>query len=220
MSMQCVNCVRTVAVGLDAARPGDDHRVRVAAQVAGHLLAPLERGVVGVRPRGGEVRGGVEAAQLLDAAVLLDDLQLLVGVEHDAVEEGRLVERAGERALHAGAVVAPDVDDQRVVEVAHLLDRVEQAADVPVGVLREAGEDLHLAGVELLLRRRSANPRPGTGRGARSVRCPAGRCRASSGARGSARGTRPSPRRTCPCTCRPTPWRRGAGRGCSRWSST
>ena len=132
--------------------PGHDHRVARTAQVARHLLAPLEGRVVGVRPGGGVVRGGVEAAQLLHAAELLDDLHLLVGVEHDAVEERRLVERAGEGALHAGAVVAPDVDDERVVELAHLLDGVEQAADVPVGVLGEAGEDLHLARVQLLLR--------------------------------------------------------------------
>ena len=53
--------------------------------------------------------------------------------------------------FHRGAVVAPDVDDQRVVQLAHLLDGVEQAADVPVGVLGEAREHLHLARVELLL---------------------------------------------------------------------
>ena len=94
----------------------------------------------------------VVAAERLDAAVLLDQLHLLLGVEHDTVEERHLVERAGRRALHAGAVVAPDVDDERVVEVAHLLDRVQQATDVPVGVLLEAAVDLHLPYVELLLR--------------------------------------------------------------------
>ena len=39
-------------------------------------------------------------------------LSCCVGVEHDAVEERHLVERAGDRALHAGAVVAPDVEDR------------------------------------------------------------------------------------------------------------
>ena len=66
-----------VAAGLDPARPRDDHRVARAAQVAGHLLAPLERGVVGVGPRRREVRRGVEAAEVLDAAELLDDRELL-----------------------------------------------------------------------------------------------------------------------------------------------
>ena len=140
-----------VSFGLDALRPGDDHRVARPAQVARHLLAPLEGRVVGMGPGRGEVRRSVIAPPALDAAVLLDQLQLLLGVELDAVEEGHLVERAGERPFHAGAVVAPDVQDERVVEVTHLLDRVEQAADVPVGVLGEAREDLHLARVQLLL---------------------------------------------------------------------
>jgi hypothetical protein len=58
-----------------------------------------------------------------------------------------LVERAGDRALHAGAVVTPDPDDQRVVQLAQLVDRVDDPADVVVGVLREPGVDLHLTGV-------------------------------------------------------------------------
>ena len=54
------------------------------------------------------------------------------------------LKRAVERALGRGAVVADDVVDQRVVEDAQLLQRVEQAADVVVGVLHEARIDLHL----------------------------------------------------------------------------
>ena len=50
--------------------------------------------------------------------------------------------------------------------------------------------------------------------------CPGRRCRAFSDARASPPGRRPSPDRTCPGTCRPTPWRRGAARERSRWSST
>ena len=112
-------------------------------------------------------------AERVDAAVLLDQLELLVGFEHDPVEERHLVERPGDRPLHARAVVTPDVEDQRVLEVAHLLDRVEQPPDVPVGVLLEPGVDLHLADVELLLII-AKDPRPGTGPAARSARCRAG----------------------------------------------
>ena len=137
MSMTWVNWLRTVAVGLDPPRPGHDHAVAGPAQVAGHLLAPLERRVAGMGPGCREVRRRVVAAERLDATVLLDELELLLGIEHDAVEERHLVERAGDRALHARAVVAPDVEDERVVEVAHLLDGVEQPPDVPVGVLLE-----------------------------------------------------------------------------------
>ncbi len=170
-------------------------------------------------PGRGEVRCGVEAAELGDAAVLLDERELLVGLQHDAVEERRLVEGPGHGALHRRAVVAPDVDDQGVVELAHLLDGVEQPAHVPVGVLGEAGKHLHLAGVEPALGLGEAVPGRGRRPGAARARCRGGRCRASSGAPGSARGRRPSRRRTGPCTCRPIPWRRGAARASRRWSS-
>ena len=81
-----------VTAGLDPLRPGDDHRVARPPQVARHLLAPLERRVAGVGPRRGEVRRRVIATQGVDATLLLDQLQLLLGVEHDTVEEGHLVE--------------------------------------------------------------------------------------------------------------------------------
>ena len=208
-------------VRLDAARPGDDHRVAGAAEVAGDLLAPAGTACCRRAPRPPAKCGAVCGPPSASTPPYFSiSLRLLVGVEHEAVEEGQLVERAGGRALHAGAVVAPDVEDERVVEVAHLLDGVEQPADVPVGVLLVAGVDLHLPGVELLLRvgegvprRESVGPlgQLGVLRDDAELllaleRLPRAAC--------------PSRRRTCPCTCRPTPWRRGAARARSRWSST
>ena len=70
-----------------------------------------------------------------------------------AVQGHHLVERAVEGALRARAVVADHVVDERVVEDAELLERVDQPSDVVVGVLEEAGVDLHLPcehGLELL----------------------------------------------------------------------
>ena len=97
------------------------------------------------------MRRGQRPAPCVEAAVALDLLELLLLGEHDPVVDAELVESAGQRALHAGAVVAPDVDHERVVELAQLLQRVEQPADVVVRVLLEARVDLHLPGVELLL---------------------------------------------------------------------
>ena len=56
-----------------------------------------------------------------------------------------------QRALGAGAVVTVDVDDQRVVELAHVLDLLDDAADLVVGVGRVASEHLGLPGEQLLL---------------------------------------------------------------------
>ena len=62
------------------------------------------------------------------------------------VDREALVGGAVHGALGAGAVVADDHVDQRVVEDAELLQRVEQPADVVVGVGEEPGVHLHLAG--------------------------------------------------------------------------
>ena len=104
------------------------------------------------------VRGRELRAPRLQPAVQLDERELLLGRQRDAVLHRQLVERAGERSLHARAVVTPDVDDERVVELAHLVDRIEHAADVPVRVLLEPGVDLHLARVELFERLRQGFP--------------------------------------------------------------
>ena len=63
----------------------------------------------------------------------------------DAVEERDLVGRAERAAFGARAVVAVDVDDQRVVELAHVLDGLDDAADLVVVVGGVGGEDLRPA---------------------------------------------------------------------------
>ena len=87
-------------------------------------------------------------APRVDPAVALGQLKLHLVRERDAVLHRELVERAGDRPLHAGPVVAPHPDDQGVVELAQLIDRVDDATDVVVRVLRVPGVHLHLAGVE------------------------------------------------------------------------
>ena len=83
-----------------------------------------------------------------------------------AVEVGHLVERALEGAFRGGAVVADDEVDQRVVELAHVLERIDHPAHVMVGVLHERGVDFHLAlehrlqpGIHVVPRRNLLVPR-------------------------------------------------------------
>ena len=68
-----------------------------------------------------------------------------------AVEVGVFVEHAVHAALGAGAIVAGDVEDEGVVELADLADGIDQAADVVVGVIDEGGECFDLAEEEALL---------------------------------------------------------------------
>ena len=120
------------------------------AEVRADLLAPPERRVPRPGPGGPVVRRHDRVAPVLDPAVALRELELHLVGERDAVLHRQLVERTGDGSLHARAVVAPDPDDQRVVELAEFLDRIDHPADVVVGILGVPGVHLHLAGVERL----------------------------------------------------------------------
>ena len=143
---------------LDAFGPGDDHRIANTAQVRSHLLAPLKRRVSCPRPRGGIMRIHAWAAPFVEAAVLFDRLQLLIGGERDAVLGRNFVERAGFCPLHARAVIAPYIDDERVICDAHVLDGLDDAAYGIIRVLLIPGIHFHLVGVQLLGRGRDRVP--------------------------------------------------------------
>jgi hypothetical protein len=87
----------------------------------------------------------------LGAAPLVDLLQQVLDLLLHAVEVGVLVEHAVLAALAAAAVVTGDVEDQRVVGLAHFPERVQHAADLVVGVFGEGREHFGLAGKEALL---------------------------------------------------------------------
>jgi hypothetical protein len=87
----------------------------------------------------------------LPGADIVGPLEHLLVVLGDAVEEGHLVEEALRAAFGAGAVVPGDVDDEGVLQLARLADRLDDAADVVVGLLQVAGVHLHEPGEELLL---------------------------------------------------------------------
>jgi hypothetical protein len=86
------------------------------------------------------------------AAQVVDLGQALFQRLGRVVEELQLVGGPGRPALGAGAVIGHD-HDQRVVELAGLLQEVKQAPDVVVGVGQEPGEHLHHP------RRQPARPR-------------------------------------------------------------
>ena len=133
---------------LDAIRPVDDHGVAGPAEVRAHLLPPLEGRVPGPRPGRGVMGVHNGGSPLVEPAVAFGQLELHLVGERDAVLHRELVERPRDRPLHARSVVAPDPKDERIAELTKLLNGVDDAADVVVGVLRVPGVDLHLAGVE------------------------------------------------------------------------
>ena len=145
-SITWMNCSRKAALVLDARRPRHHHVLVDAAEPRGVLLEPVERRVEGPRPAGRHVVVGLLGAPDVVELCIWSSTGIV-----DAVEERDLVRRAERPALGAGAVVAVDVDDQRVVELAHVLDGLDHAADLVVGVGDVGGEDLDLADEQLLL---------------------------------------------------------------------
>src|SRR6187402_3219831 len=80
----------------------------------------------------------------------MQELQCFRGFQNTVVG-GELIKSSGQGALRAGTVVATDIDDQRVVELAHVLDRLDDAANLRVGISCVAGKDLRLAREEFLV---------------------------------------------------------------------
>ena len=132
------------ALVLDARRPRH-HGAGAAAAARGDRLAVGERRRRGVGPRGGIAAVRFRAAEVVDLP--LEVVERL----GDAVPVAELVHDPVQAALGRRAVVAGDVDDERVVELAGLLDRLDDAADLVVGVLDRGAEDLHPAGADLLV---------------------------------------------------------------------
>jgi len=128
----------------DPRRPAD-HRGIGAPAARGDLLAVGERRGGGIGPGGGIAAVGPRESEVVDP--LRHILQRL----GDTVPVAQLVHDAVQATLGRGAVVAGDVDDQGVVQLAGRLDRVDDAADLVVGVLHRSAEHLHPAGPDLLV---------------------------------------------------------------------
>jgi hypothetical protein len=138
--------VAQLTPGLDPLWPVDDHRVSDAA-FPGVALEQLARRVERHRPAGGVMVVGLRRAELVDV------FQVVVDVVHHSVEERVLVDRAARAPLARGAVIR-DPDDQRVVQLASLLQIVDQPADLVIGVAAVPGVHLgHSAHQPLLVLR-------------------------------------------------------------------
>ena len=77
--------------------------------------------------------------------------KLVLHRHFNAIESGELVRRAVEHAFGARAVVATDIDDQGVVELAEVFDGLDDPADLMVGIGEVGSIDIRLLDEELLL---------------------------------------------------------------------
>src|SRR5262249_42098363 len=128
----------------DMARPGDGHALPGAAEVRCHLLRPLERRIERPGPAYRHMRRGL----VRTPSVI--ELQLLRDGNVYALNRGHLVRGAEGGPFGAGAVVAADVNDERVVKFAHVFHGLDDTANLVVGVSRVGGKDIRLTDEELL----------------------------------------------------------------------
>ena len=152
-------------VGLDLLRPGNDERIARAAEVSGDEFRGAERRAAGPGPAGVIDVVGQRAAERFEAAEFVERLDLL----GDGVGDLVLREQFADRAVltfGGGAIVAPEVEDDRVVALAGLVEEIHQLADLGVGVFAEAGVEFHQTRLESAFRFGDVRP-GGHGRVAR-----------------------------------------------------
>ena len=130
-----------LVAGLNSLGPVHDRAIAGTAPVGRDLLGPLVRGIHGMRPADRIVVVRLRAAKLVELAY--QKLGRFDGSQ--TVEIGHLVEAAVDGSFGRGAVVPNDVVDERIVGDAQIVERIEQPADMLVGVFHEGGIDLHLA---------------------------------------------------------------------------
>ena len=138
---------------LDVAGPRNRQSLAGATEVRGDLLGPLEGGVEGPRPADRHVRIGFLRTPLFE----MQELQRF-GSFQDTIVSGELVVSTGQGAFRAGAVVATDIDDQRVVEFTHVLDLLDHAVDLIVGIGCVTRKGFRLALEKFLFQQRDRIP--------------------------------------------------------------
>ena len=118
--------------------------LRVPPKWEATSLVALERRAARPGPAGVIHVVGLGRAEGVEPADLFQRRELLLDGVGDVVLREQFADRSL-LAFGARAVVAEDVEDERVFAQPALFEPVDQPADLGVGVLDEAGEDLHQA---------------------------------------------------------------------------
>ena len=139
-----VELVADAAQVRNVAWPRNRHSLPSAAEVRRNLLGPSEWRV----ERPGPAHGHVVVSPVRSPDVV-EVLELILDRDLDTVEHGDFVGRANQLAFGARTIVAADIDDERVVELAHVLDSLDHTTNLIVSVGEVGGIDLDLANEHL-----------------------------------------------------------------------
>src|SRR6476659_1371330 len=135
------------------ARPRNSHSLPGPTEMGRHLLGPFEGRVKCPRPRDRHVRVGLVRSPVF----VMQQLQRL-RERQNAVVGRHLVKSSLQSAFGARTVVAANVDNERVVELALILNFLNDPANLMVGIGGISSENLSLARVEFLLKQRERIP--------------------------------------------------------------
>ncbi len=132
-------------LGFDAVRPVSHESIASSAVTASDLLRPSEWRVPSHGPSGGVVAVRIRATQVIQM------LEYVCDRFGHTVEVSCFIEQPVHRPFGTRAVVTDDVEDECVVQLPQVFDRIDHATHLGVGVLTKSGEDFHLACKQFLL---------------------------------------------------------------------
>ena len=137
-------------VGLDPCGPTDGQRIARPTEMRGDELGRLIRRTARPSPTSVIHRVGFRRAERVETAKRVECRNLLFRCRGNAILRQKLADGAV-LAFRGGAVVAPDIKDQGVIAVTELIDFIDDAADLRVGVFGKSSEHFHEATLEGLL---------------------------------------------------------------------
>src|SRR6266566_7490055 len=103
-----------LAPGFDTFGPMHYHSVASASPMRSNLLGPLERSIQRVRPANGIVRESIRASPVIDM------IHHLGSSTNNAIQSHHLVVRPFRSAFGARSVIAYNVDEESVIQFAHV----------------------------------------------------------------------------------------------------
>src|SRR5947199_10005978 len=103
-----------LALGFDSFGPMHYQSVAGASPVRSNLLGPLERSIQSMRPANGIVRESIWTSPVIQV------VEHLGSITNNAVQRHHLIVSPFRSPFGAGAVIAYDVDEQGIIEFAHV----------------------------------------------------------------------------------------------------
>src|SRR5205823_2147984 len=118
-----------LSLGFDSGRPMNHDAIRRSTIMGRDLFGPLERCVTGPRPANGVMRKGAWVAPIIEMR------HVNRGSVDDPVQSHHLIVGALGSAFRTGSVIANNVNEQGIIQYAHVLQRIHQTSHLFISML-------------------------------------------------------------------------------------